>query len=1147
MRLPINPRLVPLLAIPLAAVVLARAAPPTDAQEKRLQERDRLRQEAAKFEAQGKSAEALAAAGQALAISREVYGNEHDETADSLEDLAVLHEDRDDLAAARKAREEALAIRTKLHDDKHWRVRATRLGLAHLARLEAMPLATRGRVAEGRRLMLGAADCRDRRDFDDGADRADRAVAIYKDVLGDGHFLYGQGLSLLALLRQDLGQFEPAERLYDQAAKVLEQALGEPHPALAACLENQGRFYQGRWDFARAERLLLQAADLYGQALGKDDPAYAQCLTDLGALGRARGDRTLAECRYNESLAIYRRAGATARPGYAATLAGLAVLRQDQGDYAGAEQLFGEALQSHERAGRVKGLECVAILRGLGRLHLVLADPARAAKEFRRVVDLQREVLGKSHPDLGRSLLDVAFLYEDQKRDKEALDVYRQVQALYTEIRNTRKKPPAEINFQYVRIAQRQGYHAAEFAYDYARKQKDAAQAAEWRRTTEKQYLQAVDFSKDKWGAAYPVYGRCLFELGNAYLLLGDLDAAEARYKESVGVLRPALGEQHPDYLNAAAGLALAQSLKGDYRPAEPVLRDRVEGSRRRQGLIAAAQSEHQQLVTARALRADLDKYLTLAVRARLSGDEAYQHLLAWKGTVFARQRELRLARAHPELAGLLAELRDVDVGLVTLGLAPPPAAEAAQWKQRVAELTRRKEQLEAERAQRQPAFAREDRLRRLTPAQLRGLLPADTALIDFFEYEPYSPPLRAELPDVEPYLAAFVVRRDAPVALTDLGRSRPVAAALAAWQADWAKVEKGLDDPENPAIELRRRVWAPLEAELKGARTVLVSPDGVLNRLPLAALPGRKETFLLQEVALALVPVPQLLPELLAPEKEPAGGAAGRASLFLAGNIDYGADPGPAPAALAAGPRLPRGNKIVKLACADRIGKAEVKAIQECFLATHRQAVLTVREGDQATEAEVCKLAPGHRYLHFATHGYFAPAEFKSALDPETRSDGPAKPFEPLEDAFADASITGYHPGLLSGLMLTGALSEPGPGQGDGVLTALEVAELDLRGVELAVLSACETGLGKEAGGEGALGLQRAFQMAGARATVAGLWKVHSLATEQLMKDFYRNLWDKKMTKLEALRQAQLTMLGQDPWRAPYYWAPFVLSGDWR
>lgn len=149
----------------------------------------------------------------------------------------------------------------------------------------------------------------------------------------------------------------------------------------------------------------------------------------------------------------------------------------------------------------------------------------------------------------------------------------------------------------------------------------------------------------------------------------------------------------------------------------------------------------------------------------------------------------------------------------------------------------------------------------------------------------------------------------------------------------------------------------------------------------------------------------------------------------------------------------------------------------------------------------------------------------------------------------------------MLSGLVLAGANQPQAEGKDDGILTALEVQALDLRGVELAVLSACETGLGESAAGEGVLGLQRAFQLAGAGTTVGSLWKVPDEATRALMSEFYRQLWEEKKGKLAALRGAQLWMLREGKARGvkteepdeksttlpPRYWAAFVLSGDWR
>ncbi|MGZ3416163.1 MAG: CHAT domain-containing protein, partial [Isosphaeraceae bacterium] len=207
----------------------------------------------------------------------------------------------------------------------------------------------------------------------------------------------------------------------------------------------------------------------------------------------------------------------------------------------------------------------------------------------------------------------------------------------------------------------------------------------------------------------------------------------------------------------------------------------------------------------------------------------------------------------------------------------------------------------------------------------------------------------------------------------------------------------------------------------------------------------------------------------------------------------------------------------------------------------------------DKATKQAILAEAPAHRFLHLATHGFFAGESESSILLAEQRA--------ALErgDLRRLAGVAGRHPGLLSGLVFAGVnRSDRRPEE--TILTALEAAELELGQVELVVLSACNTGRGQVAGGEGVLGLQRAFQLAGARSVVASLWRVPDEETHQLMREFYRRVWsDKPVPRVEALRQAQLWML--ENWKPrgglerpapqgpppPYVWAAFVLSGDWR
>jgi CHAT domain-containing protein len=149
--------------------------------------------------------------------------------------------------------------------------------------------------------------------------------------------------------------------------------------------------------------------------------------------------------------------------------------------------------------------------------------------------------------------------------------------------------------------------------------------------------------------------------------------------------------------------------------------------------------------------------------------------------------------------------------------------------------------------------------------------------------------------------------------------------------------------------------------------------------------------------------------------------------------------------------------------------------------------------------------------------------------------------------------TVTGDNPLVLSGLALAGAnhRAAAGPGEEDGVLTAEEIAAMDLRGVDWAVLSACETGLGEVRRGEGVFGLRRAFQLAGARALIMSLWSVEDESARRWMRALYEGRLGKGLETAEAVREASLAVLRERRERKesthPFFWAAFVAAGDWR
>jgi CHAT domain-containing protein/tetratricopeptide (TPR) repeat protein len=974
----------------------------------------------------------------------------------------------------------------------------------------------------------------EREDFAAAGKALQEVLAIQTNLHGQGHWQVTDAHRALAdlELRMQLGpdkraQLKQAHRLREQvgqleragkgtqalplARKVVEiykEILGEAHPYYSGSLNNLALLYDKMGDYARAEPLYRQALEIKKKALGEAHPNYAVNLSNLGLLYNNMGDYARAEPLYRQTVEIMKRALGEAHPGYSRSLYHLAVLYINMGDYARAEPLQRQALEIAKKALGEAHPQYAINLNNVALLYDKMGDYTRAEALFRQALEIKKKALGEAHPDYAVSLGNLALVYRSMG--------------------------------------------------DYVRAERLARQAQE--------------IKKKALGEAHPDYAISLTHLALVYYSLGDYERAEPLCRQALQIRQKALGEVHPDYATSLKNLGHLYLAQGDPTRAEPLLRASLNIIRGNLDLTAAIQSERQQLAMAQKLRYALDDYLSLGASVQASGASAYSNVLRWKGAVFALQQGILHARHEPALAPLYEEWQSTSRRLATLAFAVPEPKNQQTWRKQLTELTDKKEHLEGELSRRSDPFRTQREQQQRTPADVQAALPKDAALIDFLGYGQ----LRLTAKGMnklmrEAHLAAFVVRANRPVEQVDLGPLEEINKAINAWRAA-AEDPVAAKDASMPAAALQRLLWQPLEKYLDGVRAVLISPDGALAQFPFAALPGKRPgRCLLEEVSIAVVPVPQLLPELIRGGLQTPGSRVPNLpeSLLLVGDVNFGS----ASSLVAAGASrsAPRGSDLGGLPVYPPLQatRGEILAVRDSFERRFPNGRVQILRGEQATEAAVREQAPRHRWLHLATHGFFAPPTLRSALGPALQKD------EATIELFGRQGVSGFHPGLLSGLVLAGANRPAQPDQDDGILTASEVAGLDLRGVELAVLSACETGLGPVAGGEGLLGLQRAFQVSGARSVVASLWQVDDSATQALMLEFYRNLWDKKLSKMEALRQAQLAILqrydvrqGQlrgsgverpvdpkklaeaqatQPRLPPLYWAGFVLSGDWR
>ncbi|MFC2172848.1 CHAT domain-containing protein, partial [Acidobacteriota bacterium] len=348
------------------------------------------------------------------------------------------------------------------------------------------------------------------------------------------------------------------------------------------------------------------------------------------------------------------------------------------------------------------------------------------------------------------------------------------------------------------------------------------------------------------------------------------------------------------------------------------------------------------------------------------------------------------------------------------------------------------------------------------------------------------------------------------------------------------------------------------------GAKRIFVVPDGALHLLNFYSLPVKKNAYLVEQGPMI---------HYLSAERDLviAEGAEDRGEGLLAlGGADFDAsslfaDLNEKGQVALAGKPVAVASRVSyrgkRSSCGDFQNAlfehlpSTVKEIEDISKIWQQAETLTndkepcaQRISAQASEAAFKDQSSGNRILHLATHGFFL-GERCTPSKPSHRGVSGVSVMEAMKAVPANEE----NPLLLSGLVLAGANHRHAarPDEEDGILTAEEIAAMDLSGVEWAVLSACDTGVGEVRSGEGVFGLRRAFQVAGVRTLIMSFWSVEDEATRRWMKALYTSRFMDRKGTAQSVRKASLEMLQGRRARGesthPFFWAGFAAAGDWR
>ena len=639
-------------------------------------------------------------------------------------------------------------------------------------------------------------------------------------------------------------------------------------------------------------------------------------------------------------------------------------------------------------------------------------------------------------------------------------------------------------------------------------------------------------------------------------------EMAERRLLDVIDRAKDVYGAKHRVYAVMLANAAAYFQRMGKPERSIKLLEDVIPIVRATLDDTFSIQSEQQQLISTDENLGFYAGFLSVAVGLENYDEKIYNEVLNWKGAVFRHQGRRGIDPRVSVAPEILNSQRDAARRMSRLAsemldtvIPPPDAIDKLVQAQMQYQEAARSVVTSTRNTDSQPGT--------LDPESLTSLIPENVVVIDFQIYSHNH--LAADAGEAssrhEQRILAFVLRKSHPVRMVQLGSLEQAANAIQQLK-DSVLSRSGNASPGTTDVAGRNvadLLWKPLEPLLDEPDLVIICPDGPLIEVPFSALPGKKPgTYLLEDLAIASIPTLQILPRIVATN----GTEETPSSALLVGDINFSAtNVESAPGDSKALSDRAAGFRFTQLPGTT----AEIEEISKLFNEQFSQGRLKIAKGSDPTEAFIYENLADYKYLHLATHGFYAPVSWSN-------------PNEESNRAGLKRYLERHAPSLLSGLALAGANQSTLSAHDnlksvsdDGILTSLEVSTLSLQNVELAVLSACESTLGQAPAGEGMLGLQRAFQVAGVKSTITSLWKVDDAATQALMVEFYRNLWGKRLSRIESLRQAQLAMLNHydatsrqlaargltlinpqqahpsDNRLAPFFWAPFVLSGDWR
>ncbi|MBE9032936.1 CHAT domain-containing protein [filamentous cyanobacterium LEGE 11480] len=918
------------------------------------------------------------------------------------------------------------------------------------------------------------------------------------------------------------GQYQAAISPVEAALQIQQQILGDRHPDVASSLNNLALMYAFQGRYEQAEPLYLQALDLRKSLLGNHHPQVATSLNNLAGLYVSQGRYEKAEPMYLQALDLRKSLLGDRHPQVPVSLNNLAGLYLNQGRYEQAEPLYLQALDLRKSLLGDRHLDVASSLHHLAGLYMNQGRYEKAEPLILQALDLRKSLLGDRHLDVASSLNSLAALYIIHGRYEQAESFLIQAIDLRKSLLGDRDPNVASS------LTSLAGLYMIHGRYEQA----------------ELLYLQALDLLKSLVGDRHSRVAFSLHNLAGLYTIQGRYEQAEPLYLQALDLRKSLLGDRHLKVASSLTSLATLYARQGRYEQAITSLTQglNIEETNLTTNLELGAEAQKRDYIAI--LSHTTNEAISLHLQTLTTNHQSAQLALT---TIFRRKGRIldvtsnSLATLRQNLTPadqqLLDKLADRTSQLSSLIYSPLIRTNPDQYRTTREALIQEVSELQSRLARRSTTFRQQ--IQPITLEAVQPIIPSNATLVEITRYKPFNLKAKESEQWGTPRYAAYLLTRDGKIAAVDLGEAASIDQLTAEFRA-------ALQRPNTSAKSIGRKLDAaimqPLRTKLgQDIKYLLISPDSHLNLIPFAALVDQDNRYLVESYEISYLTSGRDLLRLQPPETNPN-------TPVLLANPNYTTASN---TIIATNPTTLNSTQRTADLTTLSFGPLPGTTAEAQAIAPKLKGV-TLFTDTQATETAI-KQIQSPRILHIATHGFFLQdlpqpqlQNSRGLLVFDDRAGG--RPYFKPSLPIARPYNPNDNPLLRSGLALAGANSlNGGHKNSDGILTALEASQLNFRGTQLVVLSACETGVGDVANGEGVYGLRRAFTLAGAQTQMISLWKVSDAGTKDLMVRYYDKLLTDKKGRSQALLETQRELLKDPQYQHPYYWASFILSGNWK